>query len=79
MKNMATGEYGNTFRSRWKGYSDGLSKAAHYPHEFRQLGKGIMESHVIEEDKLFNTRDEISVLLEGLKTKKRKQDEDETQ
>ena len=38
-----------------------------------------MESHVIEEDKLFNTRDEISVLLEGLKTKKRKQDEDETQ
>lgn len=80
MKNQATGEYGNTFRSRWKGYSDGLSNASYYPHELRQIGKGIMESHVIEEDKLFNMKDEISVLLEGLKTnKKRKQDEDETQ
>jgi hypothetical protein len=80
MKNQATGEYGNTFRSRWKGYSDGLSNVSHYPHELRQMGKGIMESHVIEEDKLFNMKDEISVLLEGLKSnKKRKQDEDETQ
>ena len=80
MKNQATGEYGNTFRSRWKGYSDGLSNISHYPHELRQMGKGIMESHVIEEDKLFNMKDEISVLLEGLKSnKKRKQDEDETQ
>ena len=80
MKNQATGEYGNTFRSRWKGYSDGLNKAASYPQEFRQMGKGIMESHVIEEDKLFNMKDEISVLLEGLKiNNKRKQDEDETQ
>jgi nickel-dependent lactate racemase len=80
MKNQATGEYGNTFRSRWKGYSDGLNNASYYPHELRQMSKGIMESHVIEEDKLFNMKDEISVLLEGLKTnKKRKQDEDETQ
>ncbi len=79
-KNQATGEYGNTFRSRWKGYSDGVNKGAQYPHEFRQLGKGIMESHVIEEDKLFNMKDEISVLLEGLQTNiKRKQNEDETQ
>ena len=67
-KNQATGEYGNTNRSIWKGYSDGL----------RQLGKGITESHSIEESKLFNTKDEISVLLEGLTTK-RKQNEDETQ
>jgi hypothetical protein len=44
------------------------------------MGKGVMESHVIEEGKLFNTRDEISVLLEGLKVNnKRNQDEDETQ
>ena len=67
-KNQATGEYGNTDRSIWKGYSDGL----------RQLGKGITESHSIEESKLFNTKDEINVLLEGLTTK-RKKNEDETQ
>ena len=67
-KNQATGEYGNTNRSIWKGYSDGL----------RKLGKGITESHSIEESKLFNTKDEISVLLEGLTTK-RKKNEDETQ
>ena len=66
---MATGEYGNTDRSIWKGYSDGL----------RQLGKGITEAHSIEEDKLFNTKDEVSVLLESLTTNKRKKDENETQ
>ena len=80
MKSMATGEYGNTFRSKWKGYSDGLNQAHKYDSNLRQMGKGVMESHVIEEGKLFNTRDEISVLLEGLKVNnKRNQDEDETQ
>ena len=67
-KNQATGEYGNTNRSIWKGYSDGL----------RQLGKGITEVHSIEENKLFTIKDEISVLLEGLKSK-RNQNEDEAQ
>ena len=79
MKNMATGEYGNTFRSRWKGYSDGLAGAHTYDSNLRQLGKGIYESNKIEENKLFTIQDEVSVLLEGLKNKQRNDNEDETQ
>ena len=79
IKNMATGEYGNTKRSIWKGYSDGVNQAHKYDSGLRQLGRGIMETHSIEENKLFNIKDEISVLLEGLNKKQGKQNEDETQ
>jgi len=69
LKSLATGEYGNTGRSIWKGYSDGL----------RQLGKGITEDFAIEENKLFNTKNEITTLLEGLANfKETKTNENET-
>ena len=80
MKSVATGEYGNTFRSRWKGYSDGVNNAGYYPHEFKQLGKGITESHSIEENRLFNTKEQVTTLLEGLlHNNERNEDENETQ
>ena len=68
MKKTATGEYGQTNRSIWKG-----------AQELRQLSKGITESHVIEESKLFNTRSEIDTLLSGLIKTENKKHEDETQ
>ena len=43
--------------------------------ELRQLSKGITESHKVEENKLFNARDEISVLMEGLLKKEKKHHE----
>tara|TARA_Y100000593_G_scaffold88092_1_gene169767 strand:- start:6427 stop:8319 length:1893 start_codon:yes stop_codon:yes gene_type:complete len=64
IKNQATGEYGNTNRSMWMGAS-----------ELRQLSKGITESHQLEENKLFNTKHEVSKLLYGLLKKENKDHE----
>jgi hypothetical protein len=73
-KNQATGEYGNTKRSVWKGKTGfgGLDS----------LARGITESKTynnIEEEKLFNTSNDIDSLLESLNKMEKKQNEDETQ
>ena len=67
LKKTATGEYGNTNRSKWHGWAD-----------LRQLSKGIAESHSIEENILFSTKMEVESLLEGLNKNKIKEKEDET-
>jgi len=67
-KNMATGEYGQTGRSVWKGASD-----------LWGLAKGITEAHSIEENRLFSTKSEVSTLLEGLTKTIKKEHKDETQ
>jgi len=67
-KNMATGEYGQTGRSVWKGASD-----------LWGLAKGITEAHSIEENRLFSTKSEVRTLLEGLTKTIKKEHKDETQ
>jgi hypothetical protein len=74
MKNVATGEYGNTSRSIWKGKVGfgGLDS----------LGRGITEQKTldtIEEEKLFNTSVEVDALLEGLKKLEKNENESKTQ
>ena len=67
MKNQATGEYGNTYRSVFKGKSGfgGLDS----------LARGITETiNDSEEEKLFNTSRQVDTLIEGL-LKKVKKDE----
>jgi len=73
-KNTATGEYGNTARSIWKGKTGfgGLDS----------LARGITENksyNNIEEEKLFNTSNDIDSLLESLNKMEKKHNEDETQ
>ena len=70
-KNIATGEYGNTARSIWKG-KQGLDS----------LSRGITESKsldTIEEEKLVNTSVEIENLLSSLTKLEKKEDENKTQ
>ncbi len=74
MKNTATGEYGNTSRSIWKGKVGfgGLDS----------LARGVTESFTldnIEEEKLFSTSAEIKTLIEGLNMLENKKNESETQ
>ena len=67
MKNQATGEYGNTYRSTFQGKSGfgGLDS----------LARGVTESiNDTEEEKLFNTSRQVDTLIEGL-LKKVKEDE----
>ena len=67
MKNQATGEYGNTYRSVFKGKSGfgGLDS----------LARGVTESiNDREEEKLFKTSRQVDTLIEGL-LKKVKEDE----
>ena len=68
MKNMATGEYGNTSRTTNHGYDPLLA-----------LGRGLTEEkspNEIEEEKLFNTSRQVDRLIESLL--KTKVSEDET-
>ena len=67
-KNVASGEYGQTGRSVWKGAPD-----------LWRLSKGITESHTIEENRLFSSKREMDSLLESLKAMEKKKDETETQ
>jgi hypothetical protein len=74
LKNQATGEYGNTTRSVWKGKSGfgGLDS----------LARGITEQKsfdTIEEEKLFNTSSEVNNLLESLRKLENKENENKTQ
>ncbi len=74
MKNQATGEYGNTTRSIFKGKTGygGLDS----------LAKGITENKTldkIEEEKLFTISSEMNNLLESLKHLEKKENESETQ
>ena len=74
LKNQATGEYGNTKRSIWKGKTGygGLDS----------LSRGITERktfNTIEEEKLFNTSAEINNLLESLKKLENKENESKAQ
>jgi len=64
---MATGEYGQTGRSVWKGASD-----------LWGLAKGITEADSIEENRLFTTKSEVNTLLEGLIKTNKKEHKDET-
>ena len=67
MKNRATGEYGNTYRSTFQGKSGygGLDS----------LARGITEDiNDREEEKLFSTSRQVDTLIEGL-LKKVKEDE----
>ena len=67
MKNQATGEYGNTYRTTFHGKSGfgGLDS----------LARGITESiNNNEEEKLFNTSKQVDTLIESL-LKKVKEDE----
>ena len=67
MKNQATGEYGNTYRSTFQGKSGfgGLDS----------LARGVTEAiNDREEEKLFNTSRQVDTLIEGL-LKKVKEDE----
>ena len=67
MKNQATGEYGNTYRSTFQGKSGfgGLDS----------LARGITESiNDREEEKLFSTSRQVDTLIESL-LKKVKEDE----
>ena len=69
MKNQATGEYGNTYRTKFQGKSGsgGLDS----------LARGITESHnETEEEKLFKTSYQVDTLIESLLKKVK---EDETQ
>ncbi len=64
MKNKATGEYGNTYRTTFKGKS-GLDS----------LSRGVTESiNDNEEEKLFSTSKQVDTLIESL-LKKVKEDE----
>ena len=66
MKNQATGEYGNTYRTKFKGKSS-----------LDSLAKGITESRKeTEEEKLFKTSKQVDILVESLLKKVK---EDETQ
>ena len=66
MKNQATGEYGNTYRTTFHGKSGfgGLDS----------LARGITESKETEEEKLFKTSKQVDNLIESL-LKKVKEDE----
>ena len=66
MKNQATGEYGNTYRTTFQGKSGfgGLDS----------LARGVTENKETEEDKLFKTSRQVDTLIEGL-LKKVKEDE----
>jgi len=66
MKNQATGEYGNTYRTTFQGKSGfgGLDS----------LARGITESNETEEEKLFKTSKQVDNLIESL-LKKVKEDE----
>ena len=68
LSNQATGEYGNTYRSAFKGKSGfgGLDS----------LARGITEGKETEEEKLFSTSKQVDILIEGLLKKVK---EDETQ
>ena len=46
--------------------------------DLRRLSKGITESHIIEESKLFNTKSQIDSLLDGLTKMEKLRHEDET-
>jgi hypothetical protein len=74
MKNQATGEYGNTTRSIFKGKTGfgGLDSLARGVTENKTLDK-------IEEEKLFNTSTEVNKLLESLKHLENKENESKTQ
>ena len=66
MKNQATGEYGNTYRTTFQGKSGfgGLDS----------LARGITEDRETEEEKLFKTSKQVDNLIESL-LKKVKEDE----
>ena len=66
MKNQATGEYGNTYRTTFQGKSGfgGLDS----------LARGITEDNETEEEKLFKTSKQVDNLIESL-LKKVKEDE----
>ena len=67
MKNQATGEYGNTSRTRNPGYNP-----------LKALGRGVVESknhNDLEEEKLFNTSRQVDLLIENLLKTKVKEDE----
>jgi len=68
MKNQATGEYGNTYRTTFQGKSGfgGLDS----------LARGITESRETEEEKLFKTSKQVDNLIESL-LKKVKENETE--
>ena len=74
MKNQATGEYGNTTRSIFKGKTGfgGLDSLTRGVTENKTLDK-------IEEEKLFNTSTEVNKLLESLKHLENKENESKTQ
>ena len=74
MKNQATGEYGNTTRSIFKGKTGfgGLDSLARGVTENKTLDK-------IEEEKLFKTSTEINKLLESLNNLENKENESKTQ
>ena len=74
MKNQATGEYGNTARSIFKGKTGygGLDSLARGITENKTLDK-------IEEEKLFNTSTEVNKLLESLKHLENKENESKAQ
>ena len=66
LKNQATGEYGNTYRTTFQGKSGfgGLDS----------LARGVTENKETEEEKLFKTSKQVDNLIEGL-LKKVKEDE----
>ena len=66
MKNQATGEYGNTYRTTFQGKSGfgGLDS----------LARGVTENKETEEEKLFKTSKQVDNLIESL-LKKVKEDE----
>ena len=66
MKNQATGEYGNTYRTKFHGKSG--------PGGLASLARGITESNETEEEKLFKTSHQVDTLIESL-LKKVKEDE----
>ncbi len=74
MKNQATGEFGNTTRSIYKGKTGygGLDSLARGVTENKSLDK-------IEEEKLFKTSTEIKKLLEGLNKSENTENESKTQ
>jgi hypothetical protein len=74
MKNQATGEYGNTARSIFKGKTGygGLDSLARGITENKTLDK-------IEEEKLFSTSTEVNKLLESLKHLENKENESKAQ
>ena len=74
MKNQATGEYGNTTRSIFKGKTGfgGLDSLTRGVTENKTLDK-------IEEEKLFNTSSEVNELLESLNNLENTENESKTQ